>query len=58
MRTIASKTFQVTVGNNYTVTVGAGGTQGDQSTVTNGVDSVLFGDLETISSAGGGKGAA
>jgi hypothetical protein len=48
VRTIASKTFQVTTKKIYTVTVGTGG-----NNQAPGTDSSFAGDLSTITSAGG-----
>ena len=53
----ASLTFNV--GTVYTITVGAGGTDGGSGVSTNGVDSSISGTgLTTITSLGGGAGAA
>ena len=64
-RVIASKTFQVTGGVSYTITVGEGGISnfspgpGNPTGMGNGVqggDSIFPGDLDTITSTGGGVG--
>ena len=54
LRTIACKTFEVTTGTGFPITVGGGGAQGDPSTVQGGSGTPSV--FSTITGAGGGGG--